>query len=73
MTLAYQHPSDFTLHAPVARVRTSDLQQAVAHLSSLYAGQGVAVTSEGNQIVVRTADATTTDPSEATTGATASH
>ena len=53
MTLSYAHASDFTLHAGVADIRTSDLQQAAAQLSSAYAVQGVSVVVEGNQIVVR--------------------
>lgn len=55
MTLSYMHSSDFTLHAAVAQIHTNDLQQAVSQLTSAYAGQGVAVTSEGNQIVVHSA------------------
>ena len=53
MTLAYQHPSDFTLHEPVARIRTGDLQAATAMLTSLYAAQHVLVTVSNNAIVVR--------------------
>lgn len=57
MTLSYLHPSDFTLHAPVAQVQSNDLQQAVASLSSIYAEQRVSVTASNNQIVVRPAQA----------------
>ncbi len=57
MTLSYLHPSDFTLHAPVAQVQSNDLQQAVALLSSIYADQRVSVTASNNQIVVRPAQA----------------
>ena len=53
MTLSYQHPSDFTLHAAVAGIRTSDLGSAALQLSQAYAPQQVAVVVEGNQIVVR--------------------
>lgn len=52
-TLSYLHPSDFTLHAPAAEIRTPDLGEAVMQLSSAYAAQGVAITSDGSQIVVR--------------------
>ena len=57
MTLSYLHPSDFTLHAPVAQIQSNDLQQAVALLSSVYAEQRVSVTASNNQIVVRPAQA----------------
>ena len=33
MTLSYLHPSDFTLHAQVAGIRTSNLQDALKQLS----------------------------------------
>lgn len=56
MTLSYQHPSDFTLHAPVAQVHTNDLQQALALLTTFYTAQQVSITVSGNQIVVRPAD-----------------
>jgi len=55
MTLSYLHASDFTLHAAIADIRTNDLGQAVSQLSSAYGMQGVSVTTEGNQIVVRSA------------------
>jgi hypothetical protein len=57
MTLAYAHPSDFTLYEPVAQIRTADLHEAVARLSALYAGQHVLVTVDGDAIVVRRNDA----------------
>ncbi len=53
MTLSYGHPSDFTLYGPVAQLRTTSLQVAVATLSTLYARQQVEVTVDGNAIVVR--------------------
>ncbi len=65
MSLSYLHASDFTLHAGVADIRTSDLQQAAAQLSSAYAMQGVSVAVEGNQIVVRnSATATAGTPAD---------
>lgn len=58
MTLAYEDASDFTLYAPVARVRSRDLHVAIAALASLYAAERLAITVENNSIVVRpTADA----------------
>ena len=56
MTLAYAHPSDFTLYEPVAQIRTGDLHEAVARLSALYAAQHVLVTVDGDAIVVRQSD-----------------
>ncbi len=56
MTLAYQHPSDFTLYEPVAQIRTGNLQEAAAMLTSLYAAQHVSVTIRDNAIIVRRTD-----------------
>lgn len=53
MALSYRHPSDFTLHAPVARIRTSSLQEAASQLTAAYAQQRVLVIVDRNQIVVR--------------------
>lgn len=57
MTLAYEHPSDYTLHAPVAELRTDDLAAALARLNEIYAAQRIAITAEGERIVVRSAGA----------------
>ncbi len=59
MTLSYLHPSDFTLHAPVASVHTGSAQDAVSQLNAIYSAQHVGVAIEGNQIVVRYADPAT--------------
>lgn len=59
MTLSYLHPSDFTLHAPVAQVRTGNLQDAVKQLTAIYAGQRVSITASETQIVVRSFDTAT--------------
>lgn len=56
MTLSYLHPSDFTLHAPVASIRTGSVQDAVSQLSAVYADQQLSVAAEGTQIVVRYAE-----------------
>ncbi|GAB2510054.1 TcpQ domain-containing protein [Lysobacter humi (ex Lee et al. 2017)] len=53
MTLAWQHGSDFTLHAPMADLRTGDLGSAVARINEVYAPQQVQVAVEGDRIVVR--------------------
>lgn len=52
MKLAYRHPSDFTLHAPVAQLRSGSLQDAAAELSRLYAAQGISISVQGDEIVV---------------------
>ena len=56
MALSYLHPSDFTLHEPVARIRTSSLQEAAAQLTAAYAEQRVSILVDNNQIVVRPAE-----------------
>ncbi|QGW81417.1 hypothetical protein [Variovorax paradoxus] len=53
LELSYQIGSDFTLHQPVAKVRTNDLQSAMGELSAIYAQQGVSVSSDGKQILVQ--------------------
>ena len=57
LQLNYRPGSDFTLYQPVAKVRTSDLQTAVNELSAIYAAQGVAVSSDGKQILVQSTNA----------------
>jgi hypothetical protein len=56
MTLSYLHPSDFTLYTQVEQVRTTNLQDALAQLTAAYAAQGVSITQEQNQIVVKLAE-----------------
>ena len=53
MSLSYLHPSDFTLHAPVAQIHTGNLQEAVSQLNVAYAGRSVVVSASENQLVVR--------------------
>lgn len=53
MTLAYEHGSDFTLHEPVAQLRSNDLPGAVEALNGIYASQQVAISLDGSRIVVR--------------------
>lgn len=62
LSLSYLHPSDFTLHAPIARIRTVNLQDAVSQLNQAYAAQRVSITASGNQIVVRPAADASTGP-----------
>lgn len=53
LQLSYRLGSDFTLHHPVTRIRTADIHEAAFELSVIYAPQGVSVTADGNQILVR--------------------
>ena len=57
-TLVYAHPSDFSLYRPVGDLRTANLAQAAAELTTLYARQHVVVSVDANTIRVRQADAT---------------
>jgi len=57
MALSYRHGSDYTLHQPVAHIRTSDLQVALQQLNRAYALQGVVISADDSQITVRPADA----------------
>jgi len=54
MALAYQHPSDFTLHKPVAQIRATRLADALRELEAAY-GQGLTLAVDGNAITVRDA------------------
>ncbi|WP_310151870.1 hypothetical protein [Luteimonas sp. 3794] len=59
--LSYLHASDYTLHAPVALLRTTSIEQAAADLSTAYAAQGVRVSAERGTIVVSDANTTSVD------------
>lgn len=52
LTLVYLHANDYTLHAPVAQIRTSSLEDAASSLSAAYAEQGVQVVVERPRIIV---------------------
>jgi hypothetical protein len=52
MTLVYRIPSDYTLFAPVTKVRTADLRQAASELSEIYSAQGVSVTVAAGRLQV---------------------
>jgi hypothetical protein len=71
MTLSYQLRSDFTLYTPVSVIHTPDVRTAAEQLSSIYAAEGVAVTVDGQQIVVQPASPTPHDmpTNPGTTGA----
>ncbi len=55
LKLDYQHYSDFTLHQGVSQIRTTSLPDAISQLNTAYAGQGVTISRESDQIVVRSA------------------
>ena len=52
MTLSYLHSSDFTLHEPVSKVMTGDIEEAASQLTSAYGGK-ISVTTDRNTIIVR--------------------
>ncbi len=52
LRLSYQHPSDFTLYAPVEQINTDSIEQAAAQLTAIYAPQQVFVSIDGNQVIV---------------------
>jgi len=51
-TLSYRHPNDYTLYAPVSRIRTHRLDEALTALTAAYANQRVSITLEQQAIVV---------------------
>lgn len=53
MTLSYLHGSDYTLHGPIAGIRTPSLQRAVGELNAAYAAYGVSISADAVQITVR--------------------
>lgn len=57
MTLSYLHGADYTLYEPVAGISTASLEQAISELNAAYGGQGIMITTDGRQIVVRGAQA----------------
>lgn len=52
LQLEYRLQSDYTLHARVAGISTTSVQQAVEQVSQLYAAQSLKVSLAGNQLVV---------------------
>ena len=53
LTLSYLHSLDYTLYRDVADIRTTNLDEAVSRLNSAYAAEGVSITIDDRQIVVR--------------------
>ncbi len=52
LTVAYGHADDYTLHVPLAQLRTTRLDDAVSALSRAYAAYGVTIAADGGRIVV---------------------
>lgn len=63
--LSYQIPFDVTLYQPVAGIRTTDVDDAVAQLNSIYAAQGVLVTADVRHIEVAPASSAHADSASA--------
>jgi hypothetical protein len=63
LQLSFRLGADYTLVAPVATIRTSDLHKAAAELSTFYAAQGILITAEPGQLVVQLASVAVAPPS----------
>lgn len=59
--LSYQLGFDVTLYQPVSGIRTTDIDDAVARLNSIYATQGVSVSANARRIEVRSPAAGNSD------------
>jgi hypothetical protein len=57
LRLQYEHRSDYTLHAAVARIGTPDLQQAVSMLNEAYVAQRISITVVDGSVIVRPLEA----------------
>jgi hypothetical protein len=55
LQFSYQLQSDYTLYKAVTQIHTTDVYSATAELSSIYAAQGVSVTTDGHEIRVSAA------------------
>lgn len=66
LQFSYQLQSDYTLYKAVAQIHTTDVYAASQELSSIYAPQGVSVTTDGHEIRVSVASASNPAPASAT-------
>lgn len=57
LQFSYQLQSDYTLYKAVTQIHTTDVYAATQQLSSIYAAQGVSVTTDGRQVLVGVASA----------------
>lgn len=71
LQFSYQLQSDYTLYKAVAQIHTTDVYAATQQLSSIYAAQGVSVTTDGHEILVGVASASNTAPTTSATPTTA--
>jgi len=55
LQFSYQLQSDYTLYKPVTEIHTMDVYAATSQLTSIYAVQGISVTTDGHQILVTAA------------------
>lgn len=60
--LSYRLRSDFTLSKSTSQIHTSELRDAVAQLSNIYAQQGVAIIVDGPTLVIEEVSAVTNAP-----------
>ena len=57
MRLVYKLPYDYTLYTPVSGIRSRNITDAAAQLSSIYSGEHVAITTVDHEIIVESASA----------------
>lgn len=57
MRLVYNLPYDYTLYTPVSGIRSRNISDAAAQLSSIYSGEHVAITAVDHEIIVESASA----------------
>jgi hypothetical protein len=57
LQFSYQLQSDYTLYKAATQIHTTDVYSATSELSSIYAAQGVSVTTNGREIRVSGAHA----------------
>lgn len=60
--LSYKLPFDVTLYQPVAGIRTTDIDDAMAQLDTIYASQGVSISASLRRIEVGPIAAGSTGP-----------
>lgn len=65
MQLSYQLQSDYTLYKAITKIHTTDVREAASELSAIYAAQGVSVTTDDREILVRAVKAASGSSTEA--------
>lgn len=69
MKLSYRLRSDFTLTRGASSLRTTELRDAAAQLTSAYSAQGVVISSKDGELVVEEAPTATVSTAPALNGA----